>query len=102
MINWISVKNGLPADGSWCWVYSSDLKEVIDLIYYRNNWERDEGRQYDKPESITHWQLIEYPEPPCQKSESGNCVPRISDDWSKEESGKYKTQTTKCIYCLRD
>lgn len=78
---WRKTKDGLPSEGTWCWVYRAGVETGTPLVPYppgpfiacysakaaggwtdENTWEDWEG-------AVTHYQVIPEPEPPTQADE---------------------------------
>jgi len=64
--SWIRVEDGLPEDGTECWVFGIypgwDRPQVIDNArWYEGEWESESGSLLG---AVTHWMRYVLPEPP--------------------------------------
>ena len=83
MTNWTSVKDIMPTPAKEVWVYTKDGSTAIGSfwrhprtgrVYWSDVYGDGDGLRYDSIDGVTHWRLIDEPDPPqaaCVCSQAG-------------------------------
>lgn len=79
-MNWISIKDRMPKDRDEVWFYVPDQQQVFCGWYEYDHWsEKHLFHQFqlpprafygdDRPDSVTHWMPLNYPQQPQPKED---------------------------------